>query len=121
LTRYMRVLLQLDDIPSLQDFLTGFFTWILPAGYMVFPGTFTSLGHSKTVQDAAGKTVRTALHRTQHLCLRQGRSTSLPHVEITKWSRNGGAEKMEMTVVEGGRKKQEGRRGEGAKGRRVLM
>jgi hypothetical protein len=53
LTRYMKMLLQLNEIPSLQNFLAGFFTWIVLAGYMVFPATFTSLRHSKTVKDAA--------------------------------------------------------------------
>ena len=48
-TRYMRMLLQLDDIPTLHNVLAGFFSWILLAGYIVFPGTFTSLRNSNSL------------------------------------------------------------------------
>jgi len=71
LTRYIKMLLQLDEIPNLQNFLAGFFTWILLAGYMVFPGTFISLRHSKTVKDAAdnGKTGKTVVYTVQNMPL----------------------------------------------------
>jgi hypothetical protein len=42
-TRYMRMLLALDTIPRLHNILAAFFTWILLAGFVIFPGTFTSL------------------------------------------------------------------------------
>ncbi|KAL4063449.1 hypothetical protein J3A83DRAFT_4106357 [Scleroderma citrinum] len=41
-TRYVRMLLALDDIPQLQNLLASFFTWILLAGFILFPGTFAS-------------------------------------------------------------------------------
>ena len=51
-TRYMSMLLHLDEIPRLDTILAGLFTWVLLAGYVVFPGTFTSLRNSKTVKNA---------------------------------------------------------------------
>jgi hypothetical protein len=58
-TRYMEMLLSLDTIPRLHNILASFFTWILLAGFLVFPGTFTSLAslgndsniHSQTATD----------------------------------------------------------------------
>lgn len=37
------MLLAMDTIPRLHNILASFFTWILLAGFLVFPGTFTSL------------------------------------------------------------------------------
>lgn len=42
-TRYMNMLLALDDIPQIFNMMASFFTWILLAGFILFPGTFTSL------------------------------------------------------------------------------
>ncbi|KAJ7678141.1 hypothetical protein DFH06DRAFT_1316920 [Mycena polygramma] len=42
-TRYMNMLLALDGIPRLHNLLAAFFTWILLAGFVLLPGTFTSL------------------------------------------------------------------------------
>ncbi|GLB41047.1 hypothetical protein LshimejAT787_0902620 [Lyophyllum shimeji] len=46
-TKYMNMLLALDDIPRLHNMLASFFTWILLAGFVLFPGTFTSLRNSQ--------------------------------------------------------------------------
>ena len=51
-TQYVNMLLALDDIPNLHNLLAAFFNWILLAGFILFPGTFTSLknlGASGTV------------------------------------------------------------------------
>ena len=42
-TQYVNMLLALDDIPTLHNLLAKFFNWILLAGFILFPGTFTSL------------------------------------------------------------------------------
>jgi hypothetical protein len=42
-TTYIRMLLELQRIPTTHNLLAGFFTWILLASYAVLPGTFTSL------------------------------------------------------------------------------
>lgn len=52
LTRYMKMLLQLDNISSLQNFLTDFCIWVLLAEYMIFLNIFTSLCHFKIINDA---------------------------------------------------------------------
>lgn len=41
-TRYVEMLLDLDDIPTKDKVLAGFFTWILLAGFILFPGTFAT-------------------------------------------------------------------------------
>ncbi|KAH8756143.1 hypothetical protein BGZ57DRAFT_909417 [Hyaloscypha finlandica] len=48
-TRYMDMLLALDTIPRLHNILASFFTWILLAGFVIFPGTFTSLSTSDKI------------------------------------------------------------------------
>lgn len=42
----MTMLLSLDTIPRLHNILASFFGWLLLAGYVVFPGTFSSLSSS---------------------------------------------------------------------------
>ncbi len=42
-TQYMRMLLAIDKIPRIHNLAASFFTWILLAGFVLFPGTFTSL------------------------------------------------------------------------------
>ena len=41
-TLYVNMLLALDDISPLFNILASFFTWILLAGFLLFPGTFAS-------------------------------------------------------------------------------
>ncbi|KIK26230.1 hypothetical protein PISMIDRAFT_22602 [Pisolithus microcarpus 441] len=41
-TRYVEMLLDLDDVPTKDKVLAGFFTWILLAGFILFPGTFAT-------------------------------------------------------------------------------
>ncbi|KAJ7767180.1 hypothetical protein B0H16DRAFT_1308589 [Mycena metata] len=42
-TKYVSMLLAIDDISSINNLLASFFTWILLAGFVLFPGTFTNL------------------------------------------------------------------------------
>lgn len=39
----MNMLLELDAVPRIHNMLASFFTWILLAGFIIFPGTFTSI------------------------------------------------------------------------------
>jgi hypothetical protein len=67
-TRYMNMLLAVDQIPRLHNIFASFFTWILLAGYIVFPATFTSIqkaegvssnNHTENaIKDAILKTVK---------------------------------------------------------------
>jgi len=70
-TRYMKMLLHLDEIPRLHTMLAGLFTWVLLAGYIVFPGTFTSLRNSKAVKDAtsAGTSASMLVNTVQNVPL----------------------------------------------------
>ncbi|PGG99694.1 hypothetical protein AJ80_09308 [Polytolypa hystricis UAMH7299] len=49
--QYVEMLLSLDNIPWTYNFLAGLFNWMLLAGYLVVPGTFTSLQKSNAVKD----------------------------------------------------------------------
>lgn len=42
-TRYMNMLLDLDTIPRMHNIYASFFSWILLAGFVIFPATFTSV------------------------------------------------------------------------------
>ncbi|KAF5361860.1 hypothetical protein D9756_002179 [Leucocoprinus leucothites] len=41
-SQYMQMLLALDDIPFIYGICASAFTWILLAGFILFPGTFTN-------------------------------------------------------------------------------
>ncbi|GFG16466.1 conserved hypothetical protein [Aspergillus lentulus] len=48
-TEYVRMLLELQDIHWLYNFMASLAAWMLLAGYLVIPGTFTSLQRSDTI------------------------------------------------------------------------
>ncbi|MCJ1431187.1 hypothetical protein MMC27_000538 [Xylographa pallens] len=52
-TRYMEMLLDLDKIPRLHNVCASFFTWLLLAGYVVFPATFTTVNKDNKITQAA--------------------------------------------------------------------
>ncbi|GLA55982.1 hypothetical protein AnigIFM63604_003471 [Aspergillus niger] len=54
-TRYMRMLLEVDDMPWMYNVITGVAHWTLLAGYLIVPGTFTALQRSGQVQDVLAK------------------------------------------------------------------
>ncbi|KAJ7176699.1 hypothetical protein C8R46DRAFT_1174264 [Mycena filopes] len=64
-TRYMNMLLALDGIPRLHNMLAAFFTWILLAGFVLLPGTFSSLAGTNV--DNANE--RAFIHAIQHVPL----------------------------------------------------
>lgn len=52
-SRYVQMLLEVDTIPKLHTVLASFFVWLLLAGFLVFPGTFTTI--SKSIEANHGK------------------------------------------------------------------
>ena len=56
-THYVDMLLGLDAVPRSHNLLAAFSTWILLAGFIVIPGTFTSIQHNKKIQQAASSNV----------------------------------------------------------------
>lgn len=50
----MEMLLHLDRIPRLHNILAAAFGWILLAGFLVIPGTFTTFKKSETYENASG-------------------------------------------------------------------
>jgi len=62
-TKYVNMLLALDKIPGLHNIFASFFVWILLAGFVLFPGTFTSLQNQAAVSGGAvGKVLNTVAH-----------------------------------------------------------
>ncbi|KAF1970737.1 hypothetical protein BU23DRAFT_556459 [Bimuria novae-zelandiae CBS 107.79] len=64
-TKYIDMLLGLDNVPKLHNILASFSTWILLAGYIVFPATFNKLNDKELdnkadtrLESQALKTVR---------------------------------------------------------------
>ncbi|KAF8865153.1 hypothetical protein BDZ45DRAFT_669046 [Acephala macrosclerotiorum] len=69
-TRYMSMLLSLDTIPRLHNILASFFTWILLAGFIIFPGTFTSIQKLDDNPNVSSSAAATAiLHSVKHVSL----------------------------------------------------
>ncbi|KAF7370568.1 hypothetical protein MSAN_00689200 [Mycena sanguinolenta] len=66
-TRYVRMLLAIDDIPSVYNILANFFTWILLAGFVLFPGTFTSLQQNSQLSAIGVTAVNVVKHVTLYV------------------------------------------------------
>ncbi|KAJ4293979.1 hypothetical protein N0V90_007668 [Kalmusia sp. IMI 367209] len=56
-TRYIDMLLGLDNVSKLHNILASFFTWILLAGYIVFPATFNKL-NDKDLDEKANNALK---------------------------------------------------------------
>lgn len=52
---YIKMILDMDEIPLFYNILASLFPWLVLAGYLVFPGTFTSLRTSTSMKDMAAK------------------------------------------------------------------
>ncbi|KAF7898234.1 hypothetical protein EAF00_004680 [Botryotinia globosa] len=71
-TRYMNMLLSLDTIPRMHNIYISFFNWILLAGFIIFPGTFTSLQSlpsSPLPSDLPDATTQHILHAAKNIPL----------------------------------------------------
>jgi hypothetical protein len=69
-TRYMDMLLAMDQIPRVYNILSSFCTWILLAGFIIFPGTFTSIqGLNNDAAVAANHTASTIIASIKNIPL----------------------------------------------------
>ncbi|KAL3424407.1 hypothetical protein PVAG01_03688 [Phlyctema vagabunda] len=68
-TRYMTMLLNLDDIPRLHNILAAFFTWVLLAGFLILPGTFTTITKKIDEDDGKSQTASEILRSIKHVQL----------------------------------------------------
>jgi hypothetical protein len=50
-SRYLEMLVEVDQAPITIGFLAGLFTWLLLAGYIVFPAAFTSLSNANALNE----------------------------------------------------------------------
>lgn len=53
-SRYVQMLLDVDHMPWIYNVIASVAQWILLAGYLVVPGTFTSLQRSNKIEQALG-------------------------------------------------------------------
>ena len=53
-TPYMVMSLQANEAPTRHNVLAALYSWLIPAGYVIFPGTFTSLKNSRTLDNSTG-------------------------------------------------------------------
>ncbi|KAH0537622.1 hypothetical protein FGG08_005614 [Glutinoglossum americanum] len=56
-TPYMVMSLQANETPTRHNILAALFSWLILAGYVVFPGTFTSLKDSDTLGNSKGEKI----------------------------------------------------------------
>lgn len=68
-TRYIDMLLEQGTIPTLHNILAGAFIWLLLAGFVFLPSTFTSIVKSRTLQTGAGKAGKIVVRAVQNLPL----------------------------------------------------
>ena len=69
-SRYLEMLVEVDQAPFIINFLAGLFTWLLLAGYIVFPGAFTSLSNANALNEFGnvGKTILTEVQKGILVC-----------------------------------------------------
>ena len=66
-SRYIKMLLELDEIPWWHNLLASLCTWLLLAGYVVLPGAFTSIRNSQVLSDEAGVAGKAVVKAAQTL------------------------------------------------------
>jgi hypothetical protein len=60
--RYTKMCVDANDIPRSSNWFTGFCSWLTLAGFVFFPGTFTSLSKSQEVAETeAGRDLQKAI------------------------------------------------------------
>ena len=65
-TRYMEMLLHLDEIPRISNISASLFTWIILAGFLVVPGTFTTFKESEAFRNADDDNSNEVAHSIVH-------------------------------------------------------
>ncbi|KAH7134130.1 hypothetical protein EDB81DRAFT_902948 [Dactylonectria macrodidyma] len=59
------MVVQSREVPSMYCFLAAFFNWLFLAGFVIFPGTFTSLSQATLLSESqAGRVVQDAIRNT---------------------------------------------------------
>ena len=67
-TQYVNMMLALDDISIMYNISASFFAWILLAGFVLFPGTFSSL-QMISAKAGTGAVVKDVINRVTQLPL----------------------------------------------------
>lgn len=68
-TKYMQMLLDLDSVPKWHNIVVAISSWFLLAGFVIFPGTFTSI---QSIDDSDAEITgieRWVLHHVKNLPL----------------------------------------------------
>lgn len=70
MTPYNKMLVESHSIPFWRNILAAVFNWVLLAGFVVFPGTFTSLSRSGVLRESQpGRLLQNAIRNTPLLCI----------------------------------------------------
>ncbi|KAF9882875.1 hypothetical protein FE257_004932 [Aspergillus nanangensis] len=65
-SQYVDILLEMEQIPLVYNMAASICTWLVLAGFLIFPGTFTTLRESSFIEDTAGGVIYRAV---QHIPL----------------------------------------------------
>ena len=79
-TRYVDMLLELDKIPMLHNIFASLFTWILLAGYIVFPATFNKLQNDERLDEKANNRLKSEALATARYVVAVFPHTSTPSI-----------------------------------------
>jgi hypothetical protein len=80
LSRYDDMVLATEHVPFWNNILAGFFSWLLLAGFLVLPGSFSSLDKIPT----SSGTTRKVIHAVRNLPLYVPSSHSPPPLSTSK-------------------------------------
>lgn len=70
LSRYNTMIIQSHEVPNTYNLIAAVSNWFFLAGFVFFPGTFTSLSHTSALADsAAGRAVQHAVENIPLLCI----------------------------------------------------
>jgi hypothetical protein len=56
-TPYMEMYTQANKVPIADNILAALFSWLILAGFVILPGTFTSLKHSTILSSSKGREI----------------------------------------------------------------
>ena len=70
LSRYNTMVIQSHEVPNAYNLIAAVSNWLFLAGFVFFPGTFTTLSHASVLANSqAGRVVQHAIQNIPLLCI----------------------------------------------------
>ncbi|KAH7146762.1 hypothetical protein B0J13DRAFT_584261 [Dactylonectria estremocensis] len=63
------MIIKSHEVPNTYNLIAAVSNWLFLAGFVFFPGTFTSLSHTSALADSAGRAVQHAVDNIPLLCI----------------------------------------------------